>query len=284
MESIHNKIDTVIISASRPKLLPFVIDSFRKYMFYDKKIKLMLHEDFVYPEESKKVIEICKKRNIKTFKHNPAGGIGNAIQFMLDTVTSKYVLILQDDFEFELPIDLNHILFVMDKNPHINNIFFNKRKNMKVINGYHFKEEEYNGLRLCLSNQWPMFNGIWRTDYVRERWNIDCKGRTQEAHWNHTIKAGRVKEHDYLRENVGCYAYGPLLWPRMIRHLGYTWAVKPKGSWARRKDGYGGNALHDLKKDTAKQRAPWLSPEEKRPMYLENKQDQVNEFKDNKDK
>lgn len=279
--NLQNEIDAIIISASRPKLLPYLINSVNKYIFFHGNINLMLHEDFVFPEESKKVINYCKNNEIQVFFHNPAKGIGNAIKFMLNQVKTKYLFMMQDDWEHELPIDLSHILYVMDRNPHINCIYFNKRKNLKTINGYQFIEENYDGLRLCLGNQWPMFNGIWRTDFVKNKWKLTDGGKTQEAYWNHIIKMPRTQNYELLKNQVGCYIYGPLGYPRNIRHLGYTWAVKPKGSFARRKDGYGGNAMHDLTKGPSKMRAPWLPPEEERPMYLENKKQMIKEFEKN---
>jgi hypothetical protein len=166
----------------------------------------------------------------------------------------------------------------MDKNKHINNIYFNKRKNIKAISGFWFKEEEYDHLRICLTNQWPMFNGVWRKDFVKKRWALNDSKWTQESFWNRTLKEKDQNDHDFLKENIGCYMYGPLQWPRMIRHLGYTWSVKPQGTYPRKKDGYGGNAVKDLIKET-KERAEWIPDEEDRPMYLENKKDQIEQFK-----
>lgn len=283
---LQKNLDVMIISASRPKLLPYVVDSIKKYIFFHGNINIYLHEDFVYPDESNKVLKYCKKQNIETFYHKPKKGIGNAIHYMLNNVVkSKYVLMVQDDFEFELPIDTSHIVWVMNKHSHINGVFFNKRRNLNVINGYKYLEERYDNLFLCLSDHWPLFNGIWRTDFVRKRWSVVNSGHTQEAFWNKIVKNNEKKnDHEYLKNNVGGYYYGPLQYPRTIRHLGYTWSVKPKGKWSIRSDGPGGNVEYDLTGQPAKMRAPWLPQEEERPLYLDNKQDQVKKFKKNENR
>ncbi|MFW6002726.1 MAG: hypothetical protein ACOCQD_05235 [archaeon] len=47
---IQNKIDVMVISASRPKLLPYLMNSFDKYIHFQGNIRKIIHEDFVFPE------------------------------------------------------------------------------------------------------------------------------------------------------------------------------------------------------------------------------------------
>jgi hypothetical protein len=66
---------------------------------------------------------------------------------------------LQDDWEFELPIDLDHVSYVMNKNHHINCITFNKKTNIE-----YFKNESQNqnidGLDLMENDHFPFLPGI----------------------------------------------------------------------------------------------------------------------------
>jgi hypothetical protein len=48
--NMQNSIDVMIISSSRPKLLPYLIDSFNKYIHFHGKFRFIIHEDFVFPE------------------------------------------------------------------------------------------------------------------------------------------------------------------------------------------------------------------------------------------
>ncbi len=56
-------LDVVIISASRPKLLPYLMESFKSKIHFNWSTRIMLHEDFVYPDESEKLIDWAKKSN-----------------------------------------------------------------------------------------------------------------------------------------------------------------------------------------------------------------------------
>lgn len=273
---IQNKIDVMVISSSRPKLLPYLMNSFDKYVHFQGKIRKIIHEDFVFPKWSKEVVEYAKENFHRVLKDKPKVGIGHSIANCLREIKTDYIFNLQDDWEFELPIDLNHILYVMDRNPHINCIYFNKRRNLNIINGYKFEEHEYDHLRLCKSNHWPMGPGIWRTQFVKDNWEVIEKGLTQEAFWNKKIEKSK--------NNESIYIYGPLQYPRVIRHLGYTWAMKPRGNKSVKRDGPGGTIKYDFSGQPAKMRAPWLPPEEERPLYLDNKKDQIKEWKEKEGK
>jgi len=79
-------------------------------------------------------------------------------------------------------------------------------------------------------------------------------------------------------EDLGIYVYGSIDYPRVVRHNGYTWAVKPWGDRPIEKEsGYGG----DLRLDYVdKDRAPWLPPEQPRPQFLDNKQEDLQKLRE----
>lgn len=53
-------IDVVVMSASRPKLVPYLMNSFDAQVHYAGEFNKIWHEDFVYPNESFKVMELVK--------------------------------------------------------------------------------------------------------------------------------------------------------------------------------------------------------------------------------
>jgi hypothetical protein len=284
---LQNELDVMIESSSRPMLLPYMIDSVRKNMFYHGKMNWYINEDFVYPAESKKVVKYCHSLEIfkKIYENNPPIGIGQAIQNMLNNdIKSEFYLNLQDDWEQFIPINLSRVLWVMKRNPHINLIAFNKRINPVSVSGYKYLEEEYDGLRMCLSYQVPLYSAIIRTEWMKKHWTINPdQHRTQESHFNRVLDAGLTKSHEHLRE-IGSYNYGAIGFPAVFSHSGYSWATKEVGEHPRRRSkngelAYGGNVLHDLKPDSDVDYPPWLPPKPERPMFLDNKQEDIKRLK-----
>jgi len=263
-------LDIMVLSASRPKLIPYLIESVKEKVHYSYDFNVIWHEDFVYADKSKEVVEYLHNTTFwnTIIEDNPPVMIGPAISNILHNhSTSKYILNLQDDWEFELHIDLDHLIYIMDSYPHINCIYFNKRRNLPIIDDFVYKQMDFNGQLLCKSNHFPFLPGLWRADYVKQNWRINPQGKTQEGWFNKGLK-----------EDMGSYVYGGIDHPRVVRHLGYSWAIKPWGTHPKRKDGYGGNVRLDFV--GTQDRAEWLPPEPKRPQFLDNKQQEYNKAKE----
>jgi len=264
------KMDVMVISASRPKLIPYLIDSCETYVHYSGEFNIIWHEDCVYPDKSKQVENIISREqwDKNLIYDDPPVMIGPAIQNILQKeITSKYMLNLQDDWEFELHIDLNHLVYIMEQNPSINCIFFNKRRNPQQIDGFEYKEHNFNGQLLSKVDHFPFLPGLWRSSYVKNNWRLCPPGKTQEGWFNKGLEG-----------DIGSYTYGGVGYPRVVRHLGYSWAVKPWGTHPIRKDGYGGNIRLDFV--GTPDRAEWLPPEQKRPQHIENKQEEYDKAKE----
>jgi len=109
------------------------------------------HEDFVFPEESKKVTKYLNEQKIPYYFHNPSIGLGKAMDFMFKNhCKSKYLFYLQDDWEFERHIDVNYMIYAMEENPGVNMIGLNKIKNNGSINGAAQPQYTYSGLDMIL--------------------------------------------------------------------------------------------------------------------------------------
>ncbi|MFW6129568.1 MAG: hypothetical protein ACOC56_00200 [Atribacterota bacterium] len=270
-------IDVLITSSSRPLLIPYLITSLRKFIDSqcNTKLRLLLHEDFVIPNKSDEVMRWAHR--LKKFDvmktHNPKIGLGMAMDYMFKNhVKSKYMFYLQDDWEFERPgIDLDRILWTMDRNPEINLVLFSPFKNKKTVK--HFKESKefvFDGQKFTLYNGWSFVPGIWRMSFVRKKWK-EPREYKPEGFFTNLLGTNKQRESaDYCIKNIGTYLYGGFDEYKFINHLGCTWRV---ADWRLEDGDYGGDINFEVSKikDRENDRAPWLDPYEPRPMYTKNK-------------
>lgn len=254
-------IELLIFGSSRPLLFPFCWESFKKYVHYRKKMNVIFHEDQVFPKESKKVLSYLKKNNIPFESHCPSIGLGKSMDFLFKNVKSSYIFYLQDDWEFERPIDIDLLLWVMENNKNINCIFLNKYRNFKVLNDMIHPQYTYNGVDMCLYHAWSFLPGIWRMSKVIEYW--DVRESHPEGHF--TNRFGNHEERTdvkFCEEKMGVYTLGKNEDYRYIRHIGNDWRM---ASW-RLEDGKPGGC-NDPNRMDYPFRAPWLPKLEKRPSF-----------------
>ncbi len=235
-------IDLLIMGSSRPELLRYTYESFQKYIedLCEAEIRVLFHEDCVYPNTSKISKRYGKLNGFETFSHDPKIGLGPAMDKMFKKVKTDYMFYLQDDFEFERPIDLDRILWTMERNARVNCITFNKRKIRTDTHEYVF-----DGLKLYIRKFWSFNPGIWRMSVVRKHWigPVEIK---PESRW--------------FKTNVGVsYVYDSPGEYRYVRHLGDTWRM---ADWVM-KDNIPGRTKNP---DAHEGRAPWLGPPQKRPV------------------
>lgn len=252
------KIDVTIFGSSRPQLIPFMWESFKKMVIFSGEMRVIWSEDCVFSNQSKKVrkIVMSMKENgevDKFFYHNPKIGLALSMDRVFKQVETEYIFYLQEDWLFERPIDLDQILWVMDNNPQINCIFFNKIKTHGAINKIPQKEFDIDGLRLCIYQGWAFLPGVWRMDKVRKHWSV----REYKPEGYFTNQLGTHEERsdlEYLEKNVGCYIYGPQGDWRYVRHIGCDWRM---ADWRLENDGRtpGGNFRPEIQ---IKNKAPWV--------------------------
>lgn len=287
------ELDVLITASSRPQLLKPTVEYFHKFIHFEGKMRWILHEDFVYKEQSKETIKWAKESGYfdEIYEDDPPLGLGVSIEEMLKKINTKFMFYLQDDWVFERPVDLDRIVYTMERDDKINCIHFNKYRNMPMVDGFKQKEMTLTdaGLRVCIFHSWSLLPGVWRTDFVRDRWieprtnrpvawftwqlgsGIKRRGKmikNFEARLNNR-KSDIYKEtkgkwenvpsdeevYKYLQENVGVYLYGHLGDPRYIRHIGEDLRME---HW-RRKDGKPGIEGASQERNAGRYMAPWLT-------------------------
>lgn len=251
-------IDVTVFGSSRPQLIPSMWEWFRKMVIFRGKMRVLWNEDCVFPGQSEKVIKIVQKMKDvdKFFVRKPKIGLGRSMDEVFKHVKSKYILYLQEDWIFERPIDLDRIIWTMDENPEINCIFFHKIQNRRSLNGIAQPEFNYDGLRLCLYHGWPFLPGVWRMSKVRKHWEM----REHRPEGNFTQQLGTHEQRSnvkYLRNNVGCYMYGPHGDWRYVRHIGNDWRMADWRLEGRNLKSPGGR--HNARTMDFAYMAPWTS-------------------------
>ena len=249
------------MGSSRPQLLAFTWESFEKFVMYRKKLKVLFHEDCLFPGMSNDSIEYANSKGFQVTESKPNIGLGLAMDLMFKKTKAEYVLYLQDDWEFELPVDLDRILHIMDNHQEINCVTFNKYRNMKKLDGFEDKEYIFDNQRFCIYGGWQFLPGVWRMSKVREKWRvreIRPEGYFQNSFGTHNQRLN----HEFLEKNVGAYMLGGMGQYRYVRHIGNTWRM---ADW-RMKHGKPGGTLHWEFMNIKRDRAPWLGEMPERPM------------------
>jgi len=261
---IMNPIDVLITASSRPSLISYCVESFRRGIFTRRPMRWLLHEDFVFPEESEKVLEWANSTGYFDIIecHRKNVGLGYSLYHMIPMLKSKYTLYIQDDWELERPVDLDEIIWVMENNKNINLVVFNKFKNFGSIGGFDLLEHTFGcGLKLCLYNAFALLPGIWRTDFVKKRYTEPIKYKPEGSFTNKLGTHDQRLDADYCRKNLGAYFYGETGDFRYVRHLGNNWRM---AKWQMVHNKPGGNSA--MVASGEQYRASWI-PFEDRPIY-----------------
>jgi len=262
-------LEILITGSSRPQLWPYFWESFKKMCIIRQPHKITVHEDYVFGDRSEQVMKYLRhlkeKGEIDVINaDNPARGLGWTLDhYIKNRLESEYVFYLQEDWEFERPIDIDQITYVMDQHPQkINLIFFNKIKNSGVINKCEQREYTYSGMKVCLYHGWAFLPGIWRRPFVRKNWVKSLhkpEGAFQQALGSHETRVD-VK---YCENRIGAYIYGRQGEHRYVRHLGNDWRMAEWRLEGRRNNiRPGGNHGEHMDKPYM---APWV-PYPKRPV------------------
>lgn len=224
-------LDLLITSSSRPQLFPYFWESFKKMMIIRQPYSVHVHEDFVFPNQSNKVINYLSALNdIDTVKyHNPAIGLGPAMDFMFNNyIKADYMLYFQEDWQVERPIDVDQLIYVMDKNPEVNLIFFNKTRNTARLNKAMQPQYLYTdgaaGIDLCLYHSWTFLPGLWRMDFVRKHWRV--REERPEGYFSNAFGTHDQRmDCNYCEKTIGAYMLGKTGDYRYVRHIGNDWRM-----------------------------------------------------------
>ena len=255
-EDLKYDIDVCVFGSSRPQLIPHMWKSFNDMIIFRGNKRILWNEDFVFPEKSEEVRKIVNGYNVDSFfDRKPKIGLGPSMTDVFKKVKSKYIFYLQEDWLFERPIDLDQILWVMDKNSKINCVFFHKIEITKSVNKIAQPEYNYNRLPLCLYPGWPFLPGIWRMDKVRKHW--DSSSHKPEGYFNKKLGNSQQKQNQkYCEDNIGCYIYGSQGEWRYVRHIGNDWRM---ADWRLENNKKSPGGRHDTETMDYPYMAPWVS-------------------------
>ena len=241
----------LIMGSSRPLLWPLMWKSFKKMCFTRRNLHVIVHEDSVIPDETRKVKDYVNSLDeVDKFRiSEPKIGLGPAMTKMFELVDTKYMFYLQEDWQFERPIDLDEIMFIMDQEDDVNLVFFNKYKNFPTLNGLSQEEICHTGMWTCLFHGWTFLPGIWRTDFVKKHWRT--REVRPEGYFTQAFE-GR-DDNEWCKKNLGAYIYGKQGDWRYVRHMGDSWRM---ADW-RLENGQPGGMIEPDEYSLAF-RAPWL--------------------------
>lgn len=254
-------LDVLVTGSSRPQLWPLFWESYRDMVHIRLPHDVTVHEDFVFPDQSAKVMEyvggLQKNGEIKHIDYNrPPIGLGHSMTpYIMQRFKSKYLFYVQEDWIFERPLDIDHIMWVMDENPKINLIFFNKIRNDRVINHQTQPEYTYSGMKMCLYHGWTFLPGIWRLDFVRKHWQTSPF--KPEGYFTNSAFGSHERRADigYCENHIGAYIYGKQEEYRYVRHIGNDWRM---AQWQMKAGQPGGS--HNSETMDLPYMAPWMLP------------------------
>lgn len=258
---MNKDLEVLITGSSRPQLWPYFWESFNRMCIIREKPKVTVHEDFVFEKQSHKVANLCQNKfaGIDVFDYdNPAIGLGRTLTaYLTKRIEKKYVFYLQEDWEFERPIDIDQVIWTMDHFPHINQVFFNKIRNNAVVNKCRQEERTFDKMKCCVYHGFTFNPGIWRTSFVKKYWPTGVQQRPEGAFQSIFGTHHQRKDTKYCEDRIGSYIYGPTGDHRYVRHLGNDWRM---ASW--RLENHGGEMVpggnHNSKTMDKNYMAPWV--------------------------
>ncbi|GFH44647.1 hypothetical protein CTEN210_01121 [Chaetoceros tenuissimus] len=129
-------------------------DTLRKYFYNDPSVTILAHAKHLH--------------------------ISNNIQNALDYVDTKYVYIVQHDFEFIRQVNHTEIINAMENDPDVLRIVrFDKGNDIESVNHYHYrlksngcKVQKYQNESKFILAQWSDNNHITTKDYYREAFEM----------------------------------------------------------------------------------------------------------------
>lgn len=200
---VANKNLTVIISGSYIKFHPSityikeVIESL-DFAGIPYNTPILLSHDRIKPDRLNEIAEknyaayfrnledyiaTSKYVNITILKASQWGHLTRTLKQAVAQVDTKYMLLLQHDIHFKRDVPVLKIIDLMEKYPHMKHVRFNTRKNLPTFIGWDgwyrgrhcvFSEEEYDGLKFCVTPAWSDQNHLTTKEYYETRIFPDC--------------------------------------------------------------------------------------------------------------
>ena len=219
------KIDIVRMSASRPDLLKESTETLMQHLKFSGELRWLFHEDVLNKKRSDECIEYINSLDIDKVLvvDDPPITNGPGLTNLLKSTNTSYVIQWEDDYRCERDIDLDLVCKVLDENPGVNQIAFNKRSTMSEKPGFVKKEVTRSGVKLMTNPHWAFTPAIWRMSYIMPKWSCQ-KGF---IHWHiNSILKGSLKQADWVINNTGTYYLGTNGEPRFCFHIGYERSLR----------------------------------------------------------
>lgn len=215
-------------SASRVSCIKESTKSILEKIRFKGELPQILHEDVLDIKQSLEILDWaysqkCFERVVADY---PPLRQGHTMDWLINTVQSKYFMFWEDDFVLERAIDLNDVVHLMENNPKINQIVFHKRETMPERGVWQKKEVVIDGQVLTTSPNWSFLPAIWRTDFIKNWWV--CPGKHAQAasfEVNRSIKQvkpldGVTRDADWMIKHVGTYFWGGIGNALYVNHIG----------------------------------------------------------------
>lgn len=206
----------IIFASSRPDLLEITLNSIEKFLIRRKPLKIIVNEDIVFTKQSERTVKLLKQWQqqgiIYEYYVSNSRGLGYSMDNMFNQYKYPYIINWQDDWELERPIDIEELVWIMQNNEQINQVIFNKYKNMDVLNGFKQIQYQFGYKDFCINQYWMFIPSLWRMSFVRKYWKrFDNK---PEANFK------RMLTQHNSTEQIGAYLYDKMYTPRYVRHIG----------------------------------------------------------------
>lgn len=231
----------LITSASRSESFKRELEAFLEYVVYSGKFNFYLHEDVVKErrKESEKLVKIARDSGVfkKIYISDPKIGRGPALNMLKKHVTGKYVFYMEEDWMFVRYVNLDSIIDLMDKYPHINQISWNNRNPKKVkkpggpkgLDHFDYITRVFDEHYLMPSERWNWSPSVWRNSFILPIWNFS---NSRAGHGlNRYLKngCGMLEWNvEWLEKKIGSYFYSstferpPRVWEEV-----YTYHLEP---------------------------------------------------------
>lgn len=182
-----------------------------------------------YQEYFKNLEEYIKTSSFNNITISQApewGHLTRTLKYAVSQVKTKYMLVLQHDIHIRREIPVLKMIDLMERQHHIKHLRFNVRRNHPTFmwwDGYHkdghciFAEEEYGGVKLCVTPAWSDQNHLATKEYYESVIFPDCTNPDSELIWDFMEnRLNGLCHHNHDR--YGTYIYGEYGAPRTSRH------------------------------------------------------------------
>lgn len=221
-----DQLDIMRTSASRVDLFKYSTEAWRKFIKFSGKLRWMVHEDVLNDQRGSELVMWAKQNDYEVIVHRPPIGQGRSLQELLNRVKTKYVLNCEDDFAPIREIDLDLAISLMESNPKVNQICFNKRQTMSGKPGFKKLVIDVDGHKLTTNPHWALIPALWRTDWIRPQWVPFSQGRHWDLNYMLKGKCEHVRPAEWVIENIGTYYMGDIGENQFTEHLGMLRSVR----------------------------------------------------------